>query len=104
MNHQQTMEKVEGFARWVEATTPDIVPISRRSGLELSNERNYHNPHTPVHGRSRMSIGRGCKDDGGDGDCRHCGLDPSEHPWRERSDGSIVGRSGKVLIPADSRK
>jgi len=99
LDHEQKMEKIDSFGRWIDAATPRHVPQPRRSELELGYGYGYHNPVSGGDGTVRMSLGKGCTRSG-DGACPHCGLDFADHPLKHHSDGSITGRGGKLLKPA----
>lgn len=99
LDHEQKMEKIDSFGRWVDAATPRNTPQPRRSGLELGYGYGYHNPVSGGDGTVRMNIGKGCTRSG-NGACPHCGIDYADHPLKQHSDGSVTGRGGKLLKPA----
>jgi len=99
LDHEQKMEKIDSFGRWVDAATPRYLPQPRRSGLELGYGYGYHNPVSGGDGTVRMNIGKGCTRSG-NGSCPYCGIDYADHPLKQHSDGSITGRGGKLLKPA----
>ncbi|KAK5938308.1 hypothetical protein PMZ80_009278 [Knufia obscura] len=67
LDHDQKMEKIDAFGRWVDAATPRNVPQPRRSGLSLGYGYGYHNPVTGGDGTVSMRIGKGCTGTGGGG-------------------------------------
>lgn len=99
LDHDQKMEKIEAFERLSEAGAPRLLPQPRRSSLHLETGWAYRNPGTGGDGTVTMRVGKGCSGSGSGstGICGKCGLGISEHPVRLKSDGSVIGSSGKVL-------
>ncbi|KAK5085951.1 hypothetical protein LTR05_005241 [Lithohypha guttulata] len=101
MDHDQQMDKTDAFGRLMEAGRPRQAPQPRRSGLKMGYEYGYQNSRTGGEGTVEMRIGKGCNNSG-TGVCPRCHREFREHPVKLHSDGGVMDRSGRRLLPTGS--